>query len=217
MTVYGAVSETITLTSSLGTFTISTNSVGTGTGAIYAPNSGSISYTVRGSVSGYSKTVSVSMSTTTIYAMQNGALYWYGNQCTWITGGSTSDGWLYATSGSSYDEQDCIYNTNSISFPVTQGVARIWAPVNNISFSGYSRLYAHVISATLYGDNAGKLGVDNVKNASQGTATVWTAITGIGTWSVSVSGISSEQPFLVSANASKESNRQIVVDSVWLA
>ena len=44
-------------------------------------------YTFVSSVSGYSRTVTISEDMSDVYVMPEGALYWYGNECTNISGG----------------------------------------------------------------------------------------------------------------------------------
>ena len=76
VTVYGAASETVTLTAKNGkTFTTTTDA--TGKGGQLEIQAGV--YTISGSHSGYSKSVTVAKDTTAVYAMPNGTIvYWYG-------------------------------------------------------------------------------------------------------------------------------------------
>ena len=76
VTVYGAASETVTLTSAKGkVFTTETDATGKG-GQLEIPAG---VYTVSGSRSEYSKSVTVDKTTTEVYAMPNGTVvYWYG-------------------------------------------------------------------------------------------------------------------------------------------
>ena len=76
VTVYGAASETVTLTAKNGkTFTTETDATGKG-GQLEIPAG---AYTVSGSRSEYSKSVTVDKTTAEVYAMPNGTVvYWYG-------------------------------------------------------------------------------------------------------------------------------------------
>ena len=44
-------------------------------------------FTFSDSVSGQSFKRTIDRDTTDLYVMPEGAIYWYGNECTWITGG----------------------------------------------------------------------------------------------------------------------------------
>lgn len=76
VTVYGAASETVTLAAKNGkTFTTTTDATGKGE-QLEIPVG---VYTISGSHSGYSKSVTVAKDTTAVYAMPNGTIvYWYG-------------------------------------------------------------------------------------------------------------------------------------------
>lgn len=80
VTVYGGAYETITIDGYGGSFT--TNADGS---VSHALPLGTI--TLKGSVSGQSFTRTVTSSTTNVYVMPEGALYWYGNECKDVTGG----------------------------------------------------------------------------------------------------------------------------------
>ena len=81
VTIYGGASETITISGLYNFPTVTTNSSGS---VSYSLIKGT--YTFTGNVSGQSFTRTVTNSTTKVYVMPEGALYWYGNECTWITG-----------------------------------------------------------------------------------------------------------------------------------
>lgn len=83
--VYGAVSETITIRKDgIIVATVQTDSTGKSAEQITLSNG---TYTLTGSVSGWTEEQTVNNSTTKFRAMPEGALYWYGNECTWFTGG----------------------------------------------------------------------------------------------------------------------------------
>lgn len=76
VTVYGAASETVTLTAKNGkTFTTTTDATGKG-GQLEIPVG---VYTISGGHTEFSKSVTVDKTTTEVYAMPNGTIvYWYG-------------------------------------------------------------------------------------------------------------------------------------------
>lgn len=79
VTLYGGASESITVD---GNTLVTTNSDGSVTTPVpYG------THTYKGSVSGNSFTRTVTKDTTVVYVMPDGALYWYGNECTDVTGG----------------------------------------------------------------------------------------------------------------------------------
>ena len=80
VTVYGGAYETITIDGYYGSFT--TNADGSVSHVVPIDT-----ITLTGSVSGQSFTRTVTSETTDVKVMPEGALYWYGNQCTWVSGG----------------------------------------------------------------------------------------------------------------------------------
>lgn len=83
--VYGAASETITIRKNgIIVATVQTDSTGKSTKQIALSDG---TYTLTGSISGWTEEQTVDENTTKFRAMPEGALYWYGNECTWITGG----------------------------------------------------------------------------------------------------------------------------------
>lgn len=83
VTVYGAASETITIEGYYGSFTTGTD----GSCSHVVPID---TITLTGSISGQSFERTITSDTTEVYVMPEGALYWYGNECAWITGGYSS-------------------------------------------------------------------------------------------------------------------------------
>jgi len=77
VSVYGAASETVTITDGTNTYTVATTALGVGTKTLELPLG---TYTVSGSVSGYSHSVEVHSDTTEIAAYPDGAVYWYGRE-----------------------------------------------------------------------------------------------------------------------------------------
>lgn len=96
------------------------------------------SYTFTGSVSGYSCTVSINESTTDVYVMPEGALYWYGNECSDVIGGWNTQGKYsdYTSSASGTVTK----NSDHIKITVQSNV---WAVCtdNVVNLSGYSSLH----------------------------------------------------------------------------
>lgn len=220
ITVYGAASEVVTLTSELGVFTITTDIYGTGNGVVKGLPGSYVQYDCTASVSGFSKTVIVDDTTTEIYMMYDGALYWYGNTCDWITGGVSVDGWKYSSStlsNSNYAKTLPVFNTNSLTFPIKSKTACMYTPVNAIDMSTYVTLNVKVTSASGSDGYVGTIGMDVEKNAASGSATISEKITATGDTMASISNVSStEYVFLCSASAST-GTRTMVVDAFWLA
>ena len=84
VTILGGASEKITISGLGGSPSVTTNSNGS---VSYSLIKGT--YTFTGSVSKQSFSQTVTSDTTKVYVMPEGALYWYGNECTWVTGGWT--------------------------------------------------------------------------------------------------------------------------------
>lgn len=224
VTVYGSVSEKVTLASDIGTFTIVTNSSGIGTGKILAIPNKTVTYTVTGAISGYSRTISVTTSTSAIYAMPDGALYWHGNTCTWNTGGvATVNNWIFSTSSVSDDDYDKIcptFNTNSMYFPKDVCTAVIYAPANTINLTNWTYLKIRVTACTVGSDTCGHIGVDNNYNAAKSSATKYVEFNSTGVFSLNISDITARQYiYAVVANAGTSSSniyRTATVTEFWL-
>lgn len=83
--VYGAALETITIKQNGVTVgQIGTDANGKSTEQIRLACG---TYDLTGSVSGWTETQTVDRNTERFRAMPEGALYWYGNECNWLTGG----------------------------------------------------------------------------------------------------------------------------------
>lgn len=100
ITVYSAANDTVSFTDSAGSKTVTTNSSGQGSVNItFIPPSVNITFTSSVAKNpdnlsaNYSKTVTVTSSTTSVYVMPDGALYWYG----WISSNiediTSANGW----------------------------------------------------------------------------------------------------------------------------
>ena len=99
--VYGAVSETITIRKNgIVVETVQTDSTGKSTDQITLSSG---TYTLTGSVTGWTEEQTVDDSTDRYRAMPEGALYWYGNECIDITGGwVVGDSNMGTAKGSNY-------------------------------------------------------------------------------------------------------------------
>lgn len=83
--VYGAASETITIKKNgIIVATVDTDSTGQSIERITLSNG---TYTLTGSVSGWTEEQTIDKNTDRFRAMPEGALYWYGNECIDVTGG----------------------------------------------------------------------------------------------------------------------------------
>ena len=141
VTVYGGVYETITIDGYGGSFT--TNADGSCSHVVPIDT-----ITLTGSVSGQSFERTVTSETTEVYAMPEGSLYWYGNECTDVTGG-----W-------SFINKIIIPNNN-------QGYAPIVCSNNMITISNYSSLrLEYQLNAYSYTNNAVNLNTSKQKGSA---------------------------------------------------
>ena len=133
VTVYGAASETVTITNGTETFTVATTALGVGTKTIDLPLG---TYTVSGSVSGYSHSVEVNMDTTEIAAYPSGAIYWYGRE---VVAMSTTINAAYssgnATERANYIELYGWTRPDSVKTSIAQIIS-----ANTVNTSGYSSI-----------------------------------------------------------------------------
>ena len=131
VTVYGGAYETITIDGYYGSFTTGTD----GSCSHVVPID---TITLTGSVSGQSFTRTVTSGTTEVKVMPEGALYWYGNECTDKTGGwSIFSG--RSQTASSFGE--IVKNTNYIQ--TNQTTNNIYDGIvskNKIDFTKYNAL-----------------------------------------------------------------------------
>lgn len=86
--------------------------------------------TFTGSISGQSFERTVTCNTTKVYVMPESAIYWYGNQCAWVTGGWTE------TYHSSYPASNIVLETNCMS---QKGSGGLRCTKNMVSRKGYSK------------------------------------------------------------------------------
>ena len=150
VTVYGGAYETITIEGYYGSFTTNAD--------------GSVSHVVpidtiilTGSVSNQSFTRTVTIDTIDVYVMPEGTLYWYGNECTWITGGWSTPRKRLNDNGHTYTGKIGVKNTNYLSnihdLPGSNKYNDGFETVNSVDCSGYSKL--NTISKVLGTDTGG--------------------------------------------------------------
>lgn len=129
VTVHSSASATITVAGKSFTSDVSGNTIHSmpwGTFSIYD------------SVSGQSFECTIKRDTSDVYVMPSGVLYWYGNECTWITGGWRS------TVGES-----CItFRTNDIYATGSYDVHNYVSTNNKICLNGLSKLTIKFIKGT---------------------------------------------------------------------
>ena len=131
--VYGGAYETITIDGYYGSFT--TNADGSVSHVVPIDT-----ITLTGSVSGQSFTRTITSSTTKVYVMPEGALYWYGNECELVTGGYAVNDTM--SSGRPL-KGNAIKETNS--FYLNTGYSDASFRTNNkIDFSKYSTIHATI-------------------------------------------------------------------------
>lgn len=145
ITVYGAASDTISFTDETGAKTVTTNASGQGSVSItYLPPSQNITFTSSIAKDpsdlsqAYSKTIAINSSTTSITVVPDNALYWFGNECTWLTGGWTTSGYQYG----SQTNEGVTLATNYIPLtkPSGNGHQRNYGTVNTVNVSGKTKL-----------------------------------------------------------------------------
>lgn len=96
-------------------------------------------FTFSDSVSGQSFERTIDRNTTDLYVMPEGALYWYGNECTEVTGGFT-DEYYYKSAGVSGNggfvkNTNCLYSEiNNVTASKSIGIK------NKIDFTNYTKL-----------------------------------------------------------------------------
>lgn len=137
VTVYGAASETITIEGYYGSFTTGTD----GSCSHVVPID---TITLTGSVSRKSFERTVTNETTKVYAMPEGALYWYGNECINLTGG-----WQYRYISDQLTTSAGVKNSDNLEVQGSTNVVRSLTTVNEMSLNGYSKIYAYA-----YGESA---------------------------------------------------------------
>ncbi|MBO5155257.1 MAG: hypothetical protein J6C00_13035 [Eubacterium sp.] len=143
--VYGAALETVTIKKDgIIVATVDTNTDGCSNEQIELPYG---TYTLIGSVSGWTEEQTVDKDTTKFRAMPAGSLYWFGNECTGVTGGWE---WLQSgyTRGNAVFSQNGTYNvftkyTNYFKITSWYVYSTLISPVNKIDFSKYSKIYAY--------------------------------------------------------------------------
>lgn len=147
VTIYGGASETITISGLYNSPTVTTNSSGS---VSYSLIKGT--YTFTGGVSGQSFSRTITSDTTNVYAMPEGALYWYGNECTWITGGYKTH--VPNSSDALNTVKDVVVNTNNVFingyYDSSQKIIyhSAYATKNKIDYSSYSKIHAKIKAQT---------------------------------------------------------------------
>lgn len=134
--VYGAALETVTIKKDgIIVATVDTDSTGQSAEQITLSSG---TYTITGSVSGWTEEQTVDGDTTKFRAMPEGALYWYGNECTEITGGYAVNDVMssgYNVSGKAIKETNAFYiecdGYHDSSFRT----------INKIDLKEYSKIY----------------------------------------------------------------------------
>lgn len=133
--VYGAVSETVTIKKNgIIIATVATNSDGVSDEQIDLAYG---TYTLTGSVSGWTEEQAVDKDTTKFRAMPEGALYWYGNECTLVAGGWGLSGFstsgYTASAGTKYQNHMTVKGNGS-------GTVEVLATTNLIDTNKYSKI-----------------------------------------------------------------------------
>ena len=170
-TIHAGALETVTIDGVYGSFT--TNTDGTVNHALPLGE-----LTLTGSVSGQSFTRTVTTDTADVYVMPEGALYWYGNECTWITGGWTTypRGWSWCRSQPDYVQlksptltKAANYMNPTITSSNSYGAIGMVAPKNIPDISKWSKFVVTgngyfkqtVTQAETYGLYYGNMAEDN--------------------------------------------------------
>lgn len=126
--------ETVTIDGYGGSFTTNADGIVT-----HALPLGTI--ILKGSVSGQSFTRTVTNSTTKVYVMPEGALYWYGNECTDVTGG-------FGETYNFNNKNICTKEINRIKVlgygDSSSGAYEHLSTANKINISNYSKLKADI-------------------------------------------------------------------------
>lgn len=87
----------------------------------------------------YSKTVTITDNTTDVYLMPDNALYWYGNECTSLSGGWSGSGYSY----NGTNNGDLTKNTNSILMDISSGSSWKWLGVASaVDLTDYDKVSA---------------------------------------------------------------------------
>lgn len=89
--------------------------------------------------SNYSKTVSVDTSTTSVKVMPEKSLYWYGNECTDLTGGWTTDGYQFSSgwTGSVTKENSYITLSSTNQYSIV-------GTTNKVNMDNVSKAYINI-------------------------------------------------------------------------
>lgn len=142
ITVYGAVGATISFTDAVGSKTVTLNSSGQGSVSItFIPPSQSITFTDTNKAKNpnnlsqnYSKSITITESTTSVKVMPDNALYWWGYESTNIQDVSTANGWSHI-----YTLDAPTHNTNNISCN-SAGTSHLCAIGSATSISAFSKI-----------------------------------------------------------------------------
>lgn len=221
--VYGAASETITIKKNgIIVATVDTDSTGQSVERITLSNG---TYTLTGSVSGWTEEQTVDEDTEKFRAMPEGALYWYGNECTWITGSYEKLDLVIVSAYSPTNQYLELYkNTSdmkaSISAPGTYACA--FGTVMAIDITKYSKMYMHVMYAngsgaynwwvSLGDSNSGFVSYDfaNIIINHSATANITNSIV-----EVDVSAGSGLKYLFMTCQAGAASTSNVAFDKIW--
>lgn len=148
VTLYSAASDTVSFTDDAGSKTAVTDTSGKKTSvSIVIPYNGktitftsSVAKNPSNLSNAYSKSIALTRSTSEIKVMPDGALYWYGNKCEWLTGGWENPGSyrynVYSVSGT------VAFNTNKITIdqPTTDQNINMVGTTNSLTPGTYSTI-----------------------------------------------------------------------------
>ena len=202
VSVYGAANETITITPSGKTaFTVTTDSTGyAGTQKLAFG-----SYTLTGSVSGYSRTVTVDKNTTKIGAFPDNTYFWHGHAplSAWSASGYTASN--RTNYGTTTVDSSITVNCNGALLIAIAGTS------DPVDLTDISTIYVNVTTSYATGC---EIGVSSTKVVDAAAAK--TSITAAGLASIDVSSLSGEYYlYMLVVTSTGSSNRTMVADRVY--
>ena len=109
----------------------------------------------------YSKTVTITDSTTEVYLMPDNALYWYGYEDSNCESMSTANGWSLSGGWTSYTFVNPTYNTNDVVFAGTS--SKVCGIGANATTSSISKVHAITQGVTIVNNSGGRLGCTTTK------------------------------------------------------
>jgi hypothetical protein len=206
--VYGAASETVTIKKNgIIVATVATNSSGCSNEKISLVYG---TYTLTGSVSGWTEEQTVDESTTKFRAMPDGALYWYGNECTDVTGGWSLGSWTTFNT-SAFAPTEATKKTNCIYAKADMNNTNLVGTTNKISFNAFTK-----ICATAKGVNistvAGEIGFEDSKVWSGDVSTMPISTASLVSYSASVLDMMPGKYI----NFASHNNRSAEMYAIWL-